>query len=145
MATIKLQGNASGSGNVTLTAPNTNSTRTITLPDADMDLGTLGGAGNIKAWVNWASVAINDSGGVSSITSVNTGVGIINYTSAMSSINYNFNGAVNSYYTSSRWDVHCVEYNYGSYVRSTTRLYYNTGYGGYAERSFPRNSAVFIE
>ena len=42
MATIKLQGNASGSGNVTLTAPNTNSTRTITLPDADVDLGSLG-------------------------------------------------------------------------------------------------------
>ena len=41
MATIKLQGNASGSGSVTLTAPNTNSTRTITLPDEDVVLGVV--------------------------------------------------------------------------------------------------------
>jgi hypothetical protein len=148
MATIKLQGNASGSGNVTLTAPNTNSTRTITLPDADMDLGTLGGAGNIKAWVNWnqsGTLAINNSGGVSSITDLALGVGIINYTSAMSTINYNFNGAVNTYATSTRWDVHCIEYNVGNYVRSTSRLHYNTGYGSYAEQDYVRNSGVFIE
>jgi len=43
MATIKLQGNSSGSGTVVLTAPNTNSTRTITLPDQDVNLGNLGG------------------------------------------------------------------------------------------------------
>ena len=42
MATIKLQGNSSGSGSVTLTAPNTNSARTITLPDQDVDFGSLG-------------------------------------------------------------------------------------------------------
>ena len=43
MATIKLQGNSSGSGSVTLTAPNTNSTRTITLPDQDVVLGATFG------------------------------------------------------------------------------------------------------
>lgn len=41
MATIKLQGNASGSGSLTLTAPNTSSTRTITLPDEDGALRVL--------------------------------------------------------------------------------------------------------
>jgi hypothetical protein len=39
MATIKLQGNSSGSGSVILKAPNTNSTRTLTLPDGDGILG----------------------------------------------------------------------------------------------------------
>ena len=40
MAKIKLQGNASGTGVLTVTAPNTNTDRTITLPDADVTLGT---------------------------------------------------------------------------------------------------------
>ena len=38
MATTKIQGNASGSGSVTITAPNTNSNRTVTLPDADLTI-----------------------------------------------------------------------------------------------------------
>jgi len=39
MSKIKIQGNASGTGVVTLTAPNTNTDRTITLPDGDISLG----------------------------------------------------------------------------------------------------------
>jgi hypothetical protein len=39
MSKIKIQGNASGTGVVTLTAPNTNTDRTITLPDGDITLG----------------------------------------------------------------------------------------------------------
>ncbi len=39
MAKLKVQGNASGTGVVTLTAPNTNTDRTITLPDGDISLG----------------------------------------------------------------------------------------------------------
>jgi hypothetical protein len=39
MSKIKIQGNASGTGVVTLTAPNTNIDRTITLPDGDISLG----------------------------------------------------------------------------------------------------------
>jgi len=38
MANVKIQGNASGSGVLTITAPNTDATRTITLPDST---GTL--------------------------------------------------------------------------------------------------------
>ena len=71
MATIKLQGNASGSGTVILTAPSTNSTRTITLPDQDVNLGTLSGAGSIVAWVNFngeGTVGLRGEGNVSSIT-----------------------------------------------------------------------------
>ena len=39
MSKVKIQGNASGTGVVTLTAPNTKTERTITLPDGDISLG----------------------------------------------------------------------------------------------------------
>jgi|21_taG_2_1085346.scaffolds.fasta_scaffold50241_2 hypothetical protein len=39
MAKVKIQGNASGTGVITLTAPNTSTDRTVTLPDADVTLG----------------------------------------------------------------------------------------------------------
>jgi len=65
MATIKLEGNASGSGSVSLTAPNTNSTRTITLPDEDGVLGVLNttyGAVGTYAML-WANVNAQRSPG----------------------------------------------------------------------------------
>ena len=40
MAKVKITGHASGTGVFTLTAPNSNTDRTITLPDADVTLGT---------------------------------------------------------------------------------------------------------
>ena len=40
MAKVKIQGHASGSGVFTITAPNSNTDRTITLPDASVTLGT---------------------------------------------------------------------------------------------------------
>ena len=39
MSKVKIQGNASGSGVITLTAPNTSTDRTVVLPDADVTLG----------------------------------------------------------------------------------------------------------
>jgi hypothetical protein len=42
MSKVKIQGNASGTGVVTLTAPNTNTDRTITLPDGDITLSAGG-------------------------------------------------------------------------------------------------------
>ena len=44
MAKVKIQGHASGTGVVTVTAPNTSTDRTITLPDATGELlSTAGG------------------------------------------------------------------------------------------------------
>ena len=40
MAKVKIQGHATGSGIITIAAPNTSTDRTITLPDADVTLGT---------------------------------------------------------------------------------------------------------
>ena len=100
MATIKLQGNASGSGSVTLTAPNTNSARTITLPDQDVDFGNLAGAGSVVAWVNFngtGTVAIRDSGNVSSITDNTTGEYTTNFSSALTSSSYTISGSTNTY------------------------------------------------
>ena len=91
MATIKLQGNASGSGNVTLTAPNTNATRTITLPDQDMDLGDIGGAGTVKAWGNFSNVggpSLRRGGNVSSLTDVTTNTTDVNFSTSMGNTTY---------------------------------------------------------
>mgnify|MGYP000849775233 CR=1 FL=1 len=102
MATIKLQGNASGSGSVTLTAPNTNSARTITLPDQDVDFGNLGGAGSIVAWVNFNSigtVSIRNNGNVSSITDIALGRYNVNFSTSLTSADYSMSYLNNSYST----------------------------------------------
>jgi len=90
MATIKLQGNPSGSGSVTLTAPNTNSARTITLPDQDVDFGSLGGAGTVKAWVTFAmngTARILASSGMSSLTDLGQGEPQFNLSDALAAAN----------------------------------------------------------
>ena len=91
MATIKLQGNASGSGSVTLTAPNTNLARTITLPDQDVDFGNLGGAGSIVAWGNWTQVGthtLHNSGNVSSLTDGGVGITTASFSNSLSASTY---------------------------------------------------------
>ncbi len=45
MAKLKIQGNASGTGVITLIAPNTNTDRTVTLPDESI---TLAGGGDLS-------------------------------------------------------------------------------------------------
>lgn len=57
MAKIKIQGNASGTGVITLTAPATDVDRTITLPDGDITLG--GGSGG--GWTEIATQTISTS------------------------------------------------------------------------------------
>lgn len=94
MATIKLQGNASGSGSVTLTAPNTNSARTITLPDQDVDFGNLGGAGSVQAWVNFqgsGTVTIRQNGNVSSISDNGSGDYTVSFSNAISTNTFMYN------------------------------------------------------
>ena len=46
MAKVKIQGNASGTGILTVTAPNTSTDRTITLPDSTGTLLTADGDGS---------------------------------------------------------------------------------------------------
>ena len=66
MSKVKIQGNASGTGVVTLTAPNTNTDRTITLPDEDITLG--GGVDGIVSTANATAITID--------ASENVGIGV---------------------------------------------------------------------
>ena len=59
MAKVKIQGNASGTGVITLVAPNTNTDRTVTLPDEDITLG--GGVDGIVSTANATAITIDSS------------------------------------------------------------------------------------
>ena len=47
MSNVKIQGNASGSGTLTIQAPNTNTDRTMNLPDVAGDIITTGDTGTV--------------------------------------------------------------------------------------------------
>ena len=113
MSKISLQPNASGTGTFTLAAPNSNTNRTLTLPDeagkvltdaSDIAANKLtgdiaadrmkdgfnaSGAAPIyacRAWVNFngtGTVAIRESGNVSSITDNRTGDYTVNFSQSL--------------------------------------------------------------
>ena len=108
MTKIAISPNVSGTGTFTLTAPDSNTNRTLTLPD---EAGTvLSSVSNIeaqvktatnatgtapiyacRAWVNFngtGTVAIRASGNVSSVTRNGTGIYTINFSSTMPDANY---------------------------------------------------------
>lgn len=112
MSSAILQGGASGTGSVTVLAPNTNSNRTLTLPDSTGTLAAADGSGNLsvsgnlsfnsgygsaataygcRAWVNFngaGTVSIRASGNVSSITDSGTGYYTVNFTTALVDTSY---------------------------------------------------------
>ena len=115
MSSIKLSPNASGTGIFTVAAPNSNTDRTLTLPDAtgtvqvsgnpisgttgsfSGDLSFNSGYGSAavaygcRAWVNFngqGTVAIRASGNVSSLTDNGVGRYTVNFTTAMPDTNY---------------------------------------------------------
>jgi len=63
MAKVKIQGNASGTGVLTVEAPNTNTDRTITLPDSTGTLATTADAGvaGITSSADATAITINSS------------------------------------------------------------------------------------
>ena len=108
MSLVKVQGNASGTGIFTVAAPNSNTDRTLTLPDstgtlatAESTLSQFNASGSApvyacRAWVNFngtGTVAIRGSGNVSSITDNGVGDYTINFTTAMPDADYSFSGA----------------------------------------------------
>ena len=108
MSKISLQPNASGTGTFTLAAPNSNTNRTLTLPDeagkvltdvSDIEpqvKAATNATGSApvyacRAWVNFdgtGTVSIRASGNVSSITDNGTGDYTVNFTTAMPDTNY---------------------------------------------------------
>lgn len=105
MSQVKVQGNASGTGIFTVASPNSNTDRTLTLPDssgtiatAESTLSQFNASGSApvyaaRAWVNFngtGTVAIRASGNVSSITDNGVGDYTVNFTTAMPDANYCF-------------------------------------------------------
>ena len=115
MSSVKIEGNASGTGIFTIASPNSNTNRTLTLPDAtgtvqvsgnaisgttgsfSGDLSFNSGYGSTavaygcRAWVNFngqGTVAIRASGNVTSITDNNVGQYTVNFTNALPDTNY---------------------------------------------------------
>jgi len=74
MSKLKVSGNASGTGVITLEAPNTNTDRTITLPDGDISLG----------------VGIDDNATSTKITVADTSVSTVGVRSYFSAASENF-------------------------------------------------------
>lgn len=104
MSSIVLTGDTSGT--ITVSAPAVAGTRTLTLPAAtgtailedasgvlqmNSGYGSLAPAYGCRAWVNFngtSTVAIRESGNVSSITDNGTGDYTVNFTTAMPDANY---------------------------------------------------------
>jgi hypothetical protein len=109
MSRITLSGNASGTGNFTLASPNSNTDRTLTLPDntgtvlttastvsSTQIASALNASGSApiyacRAWVVFngtGTVSIAGSGNISSITDAGVGQYVLNFATAMQDINY---------------------------------------------------------
>jgi hypothetical protein len=116
MTKIAIVPNAAGTGTFTIEAPNSNSNRTLTLPDAAGTVFLSDGAGTIqptnvsdgtlsipttfvtngsaKAWANFTgtgTATINDSFNHTSLTDNGTGDYTLNLTSSMANASYSFN------------------------------------------------------
>ena len=116
MTKIAISPNVSGTVTFTIAAPDSNTDRTFTLPDAGGEVLTdqsdieaqvktatnATGSAPIyasRAWVNFngtGTVAIRASGNVSSITDNDVGNYTINFTTAMPDANYSFSGSAAS-------------------------------------------------
>lgn len=109
MSKIALEPNVAGTGTFSIAAPNSNTNRTLTLPDetgtvltsvsaipAAQIAGALNAAGSApiyacRAWVNFngtGTVAIRASGNVSSITDNGVGDYTVNFATAMPNASY---------------------------------------------------------
>ena len=94
MAKVKIQGNASGTGVITLIAPNTNTDRTVTLPDESITLG--GGVDGIVSTATGTAITIDSSDrvGVGITSSLLAKVHIKEQSSGVTSISANFDQLV---------------------------------------------------
>ena len=108
MSQVKISGNASGTGVLTIAAPNTNTDRTINIPDTAGDIVTTGDSGTVTApmldggqsgsapafaarvWLYYNGVTntIVGSGNVSSVTDNGNGNYTVNFTTALANDDY---------------------------------------------------------
>ena len=108
MSSVKIQGDSSGTGVLTIAAPNTNTDRTINIPDTAGDIVTTGDSGTVTApmldggqtgsapafaarvWLYYNGVTntIVGSGNVSSVTDNGNGNYTVNFTTALANNDY---------------------------------------------------------
>ena len=130
MSKIKLEPNASGSGTLTISAPNTNTDRTISLTDTTGNIVTTGDSGTItapmldggqtgsapafgvRAWLRYdgKTNTINGSGNVSSVTDNASGDFTINFTTALPNGNYTIATAMEQFNVTSGRSINCGYY-----------------------------------
>ena len=112
MAKIKIQGNASGTGTLTLTAPNTNADRTITLPDEDITLG--GGVDGIVSTANATAITIDSS--------ENVGIGVVpeSWSATHTALDIGQTGAIAGHDSANRLYAMSNAYDNSSYKYKTT-------------------------
>ena len=147
MSSIKLAPNASGTGEFTIAAPNSNTNRTFNLPDssgtiatAESTLSQFNASGSApvyacRAWVNFngtGTVAIRASGNVSSITDNGTGAYRVNFTTAMPDANYSISVGIGSTSGDTVWPVHYITNTSSGGAPSSSSFGINTGTVGSA-------------
>ena len=142
MAKIKLQGHASGTGVVTVTAPNTSTDRTITLPDATGSL--LTSADIVETNLTATSNIGLGANAVDSITTgdYNVGVGDSALT-ANTEGSYNVGSGSFSLYSNTTGVGNVASGYYSLHLNSTGN--YNTAngyYAGYANTTGANNTAL---
>ena len=114
MAKVKIQGNASGTGVITLIAPNTNTDRTVTLPDESITLSA-------------GTTAINGLSDATTSGSNNLGLG----TSVLSSQTGSYNIGIGKNVLTSTSGAHGCAVGYDA-LRDNTSGSDNTAFGNYA-------------
>ena len=134
MSKVALSGNASGTGTFTIASPNSNTDRTLSLPDssgtvatAESTLSQFNATGSApvyacRAWVNFngtGTVAIRASGNVSSITDNGTGDYTVNMTTALQDANYAVTGSSGGQASTSIGSI----YQYDQATAKTTSLF----------------------
>jgi hypothetical protein len=80
MSILKLKGNASGTGTVTLEAPNTNTDQTIAIPDGAGSFVTANASGDVAVTGTFTSQGIDDNATSTAVTldsSGNVGIGVV--------------------------------------------------------------------
>jgi len=135
MSKITLEPNSSGAGTFSIVSPDSNTNRTLTLPDESgtvatienippgyedqdaLDLFNVTGSAPVyacRAWVNFdgtGTVSIRESGNVSSITDRGAGQYTVNFTTAMEDAEYSVTGTAGLDGSGGRGAVFCVDSN----------------------------------
>ena len=164
MSKISLEPNASGAGTFSIVSPDSNTNRTLNLPDASgmvatienippgyedqdaLDLFNVSGSAPVyacRAWVNFNGTNgnIRASGNVSSVTRNGTGAYTVNFTTAMPDANYTVCGLASN--TDSGVNSQALQVSETvTPTTSSVKVTNNNATGGKADRVF-MNVAIF--